>query len=340
MNEENLQPGSGDTNDSALPVESANDTSVSDASGSQTAFQRVSEEEAVTLPYAELRRRMEAERDLVDKGLLTPEQSGDSDEAPDTSANAELEGEDDKSPTAGRQQGRQPQAQQNNGGQSGDGNPASAVLEQATRRVRELEQQNQQLAKAQQDAELQRRHNEIQAEIAQLPREQQAVAQAHYRNQLGQLVNMDAFREIEQRQQAVAAAELNIAKRQLPSMLSEVAAEVASKHGIPTDFLAEYVNSPQTLNLINAATNEQGIMLAASTVGEMLDFMAGREAGKRAAAREARRQQRAKAPAQRDTPIGGVPLAGGELDEVTRIQNMSTKDFFEWKKQQLRLNDN
>lgn len=308
------------------PIEDAGNT----PNGSQTSFQRVSPEEAATLPYDELKRRMREEARLVEAGELdatrpvVQEDDGDDD--------------GDELGTAGRDE----DSSQGSGGAGGGGTTQQPqdselqnLLRQAQDRAATLERERAQEREANQRAQLQAQHQRVEQAIAALPETQQSLARQDYMNRLGAQALNDYHGFLQQREQAVRNAELVQARRQLPDLLSELADSVAQRHGLRNaDPLKSYVKSAEFRQLLEASNTEDALTAAAANAGQWMEYLAQQQATQNATLREQRRKNAPRT--VRDTPNGGVPPAGGDMDAVRRINTMSKDEFFAWKKQQLR----
>ena len=331
--EDNIQqqPTGGEATSAGIPGEDVGSGQATE----QPTFKRVTPEEAATLDYAELKRRMREERRLYEEGLL-PEasatsQTGDEDEDT-TGGTAGTAGQEDSGNqgSGGRETG-------GTGQQAGQSSDLERLAREARERETALRAENHRLQEEQRQRELQARHQRVEAEIASLPQQQQAIARQAYMNQLGQAALNDYYGYLNQREQAIRQAELGQARVQLPGLLSELAESVAQRHGVKSDRLKEYVTSDQFRELLNNAPTEEALTVAAANAGQWMEFLAVQEVNRLASEREQRRQRAAANPkVQRDTPAGGVPTAGGELDIVRRINSMSKEEFFEYKKQKLR----
>lgn len=297
----------------------------------QTPFQRVSPEEAATLPYPELKRRMREEARLQADGQL-PEPVGDDHD--------EDEGE---AGTAGQDSTRAQGSGGEGGGTTRQSDPElQSLLTQAQARAAQLEreraQERQQLESAAQQAQLQAQHQRVEQAIANLPEQQQELARRDYMNRLGRQALNDYHGFLTQREQAIRQAEIGQVRNTLPSMLAELADAVAQRHGLRNaDPLKQYVQSKEFKQLLEASQTEDALTAAAANAGQWMEFLAVQQAAQNTQARESRRQNAAANPrVVRDTPPGGVPTAGGDMDLVRRINTMSKEEFFAWKKQQLR----
>lgn len=331
MEEENLVSGT-QTGD-ASTGQSNVDSNV--ASAQQGAYQPVTEEEAVTLPYEELRARMRREAELVASGELTLDQSGGSGEAPGTDANAESgSGEGATTGNAGNAGDTNEASRQRNGGtqQQGDTPNFSELLREANARNQTLAEEVAQIKRDQQQREFQANHNARMAQINSIPdRAQRDNALNAYRNELERAASGEYLQTVQQRERAVAEREFATVRGALPGMLREVANAVAERHGVDAASLTTFLDSTQATNLITSATNPEALTAVAATIGELLDWQATVAAGRQAAEREERRRAAAaNPPVQRSAPTNGVALAGGDQDEATRINNMTRESFLEY----------
>lgn len=306
----------------------------------QPAYQRVTPEEAATLPYPELKRRMKLEASLHDQGLL-----------PDASATGTT-GEDSEDVESATSAGQGQQGTQRSGGsqaggpgQSGEADVAG-LLGQAQERLKTLEAERaeERRAAAQREQERERQemlaqHKRVEDHIATLPQQQQADARRFYANQLRESALNEYTTFLGQREAAIRQAEVAQARHTIPNLLNELAGDVASRHGVKPDLLREYISSKEFSDLLVAANTEEALTAVAANAGQWMEFLATREEGRLAAERERRRQNAVQNPrVARDTPKGGVPTAGGDMDLANRIQNMSSAEFMAWKKDQLRAN--
>lgn len=319
-----------------VPGAGGSDEGGSGQQAAQPTYKRVTPEEAATLDYAELKRRMREERRLYEDGLL-PEASATS-----QTSDEEQESTDETAGTAGQED----EGTSRSGGKQagGTGQRQESDLERLAREAREenqrLADENRKMREDQQRATLEAQHRRVEEEIASLPQQQQAIARQAYMNRLGQQALNDYYGYLNQREQAIRQAELSQARVQLPGLLSELADSVAQRHGVKADRLKEYVTSDQFRELLNNSPTEEALTVAAANAGQWMEFLAVQEASRLATEREARRQKAAANPQRRDTPNGGVPTAGGDLDIVRRINSMTKEEFFAYKKQKLRESAN
>jgi hypothetical protein len=309
----------------------------------QAPYKRVTAEEAATLPYDELKRRMKEERRLYEEGLL-PATEVQSDEG-DGGDHGNLEGNEAR--TAGQDDSTDGTR---SGGEGGDtaaqGDPAlQKLLQQAQERNAQLEREareSQQRAQKEREErernDLQAQHQRVEEAIGRLPQQQQELARRDYMNRLGQRALNDYYGFLQTREQQIRQAEIVHARREIPSMLGELADSVAQRHGLRNaDSLKQYVTSKEFKELLDAANTEDALTAVAANAGQWMEFLAVQQATQNAQQREARRQKAAaNPPVQRDTPLGGVPTAGGDMDLVRRINTMTKEEFFKWKKDQLR----
>ena len=324
--EQQLQPGALEQGNDGAPTGEG-------TGNDQPSYQRVTPEEAATLPYAELKRRMKQEAQLAEDGLLettsAPESTGEEDE---TATTADATGQRDS------------RGQQRSGGNT-QGGDLSALLAQATQRAETLERERaeERAAQVREKAERERQetlaqHRRVEEHIASLPAREQEIARRDYVSRLGQQAVNEYYGLLQQRETAVRQAELQQARIQIPNLLNELADDVATRHGIKADRLKDYVGSQQFRDLLGAAHSEEAMTAVAANAGQLMEFIATQEEARLTQEREKRRQAAVANPrVRRDTPAGGVPTAGGDTNLATRIQNMSSAEFMAWKKQQLRL---
>lgn len=295
-------------------------------------YSRVTAEEAETLPFAELKRRMREEADLTEKGLLFEDDDGP---LAGTTDGANVEPSSGTNP--GRNAGSTPAPQADGTPQSRPavGGTDADALAQARREAAEARAEVERIRKERETADFQARHQQVEARIASLPTAaQQEIARQHYYNQLNQQALGEFTQHLTAREAAIRQAELVQTRAKLPSLLSEMADGVAERHGVKADTLKSYVNSPQFKELLNAAQNEDALTGAAINAGQWMEYLAGEEATRLATQREQRRLNAAANKQMRDTPQGNV--SGGGIDEVTRIRTMPREEFFKMKHEQLR----
>lgn len=292
---------------------------------------RITVEEAETLPFAELKRRMREEARLTEEGLLTAPSDG-SGEAGDDGANVEPSGAANSGQNAGGANANNRNQATTQGQPPVGGTDYNALLAQAQKEAREAKAEAARIKEEQETATLRARHAQVEANINALPSQaQQEIARQHYMNTLNQQALNDYHRHLASREATIRQAELVTAKTTVPTLLEELATSVAERHGVKPDKLVTYIKSPQFKELISAAQDENALTGAAINAGQWMEFIATEEATQLATAREQRRLQRAQAPVARDTPASGVP-AGGGLGEVARINSMTREEFFAHKK--------
>lgn len=301
----------------------------------QPTLSRVTPEEAANLPYDELRKRMLAEARLAADGLLPDAPGGEQEGAPEADADAESVGAgDNRGARQPAQEQPNPNPQQGGGTSQQDGNQSRlAQLESELARVRQETQQREQ--QAQQQALL-AQHQRIEADIARLPEAQRAIARQNYANQLQQQQLNDYYGFLQQRENAIAQQELQQTKRYMASSLGSLAEFVANSHGIKPDVLNTYVASEDVQQLIARVGDNQSLESTMHSISQTLAWMASQEAQRLQAQREQRRERDANR-VQRDMPQQArSQAAGGGIDDVARIENMSREEFFQWKRDELR----
>lgn len=300
-------------------------------------FQRVSPDEAASLPYDELRRRMEAEARLAQDGLLPDEDGGSREEAQNPDADAETGSAEN------------PQGAQRGSGDSGTGSTGAqrttqqvgnqppsareAQLEQELLRVRQEQFRNQQTAEQQR---LMAQHQQVEQNIARLPQQHQQAAREDYGRQLHQAQLNDYNRYLATREQAIAQQEFVGAKKFFNDNVDSLSKYVADRFEVKPDALASFAKSKEAQELLAAAQTPEALQVAAASIGQTMEWLASQEQNRLNAAREQRRQRDA-GKVQRDMPTGAQAVAaGGGIDEVARINSMPRADFFKWKQEQLR----
>lgn len=327
--EQQVQPGT---------LEQGADGSTSQAEANQqgtaeSTYQRVTPEEAATLPYAELKRRMKEEARLHAEGLLPT--SGQA------TAGEEGTGEqEDEAGTSSREHAAETAG--TSGGETRSGaapqeQNLQELLRQAQERAAQLERERADERQQAERAQMQANHQRVEEAISRLPEQQQPLARQDYMNRLGQQALNEYHSFLQTREQNVRQAEIAQARTQIPQLLSELADSVAQRHGLRNaDTLKAYVTSAEFRALLDASGTEEALTAAAANAGQWMEFLAGQQAAQNAQRLETRRQNAANAnKVVRDTPPSGVPVAGGDMDAVNRINNMSREEFFAWKKQQL-----
>lgn len=315
-------------NDGSTPQEGANQQQPVEST-----YQRVTPEQAATLPYDELKRRMKEEARLHAEGLL-----------PDST---ESEGAVEEGTSEGDEAGAS--SREHAGGQAGGGAEGSGatstqdselqtLLRQAQERAATLERERAEEKQQAERAQMQARHQQVEEAISRLPEQQQAIARQDYMNRLGQQALTEYHNFLQTREQNIRQAEIAQARVQIPQLLAELADSVASRHGLRNaDTLKAYVNSAEFKTLLEASQSEDALTVAAANAGQLMEFLAAQQAAQNASTRETRRQNAAANPkVRRDTPNGGVPTAGGDAELVRRIETMPRDEFFAWKKEQLR----
>lgn len=318
------QPIVDDVNGAGSPAEDVGNVAV----GEQPSFQRVTPEDAETLPYDELKRRMRAERDAYDENPAAFDGTDDSE--------GDVGGTSDNAGSGNRQQ--QASGQQPDGTGQRDPN-AQQLLQQAQAaiaRAADLERRAAEERAQREQAAYEAQVRRAQQEIAAAPQAQQPILQQALLNQLRQQALGDFDSHLTQRAQHIQAAELRVMKGQVPDLLTELADSVAQRHNIKADRLKEYITSPQFKELVQAANTEDALTGVAANAGQWMEYLASTEEMRLANERDQRRQRAAQNPkVLRDTPAGGVPMSGGEADIVRQINTMSKEEFFAYKKKLL-----
>lgn len=329
------QPGGYDAYTAAAEtpvVDERETTQVNSANGADTiarqpTLSHVSPEEAESLPFDQLKARMREEARLIEEGVLPPPDGGSGAEgAADAAATTGNDAGGGSTPTPGESSAGTSQ-------QSGTPSPREQQLEQALQAVYAQQQEAVRTAEA---GRLQAQHAQAEATIAAMPPEQQADARRYYQSQLHQAQLNDYGRYLAEREGAIQQQEFKQAKSFFNESVDSLAAYVAERHGIAPDRLAAFAKSKESQALLEAATNPQALQVAAASIGQTMDWLAQQEAQQSATAKETRRAN-ASGRVQRDVPAGaGNAVAGGQQDEIARINNMSRQEFFAYKAQKLR----
>lgn len=301
-------------------------------------FQRVSAEEAATLPYEELRRRMELDARLTQEGLLPTEDGGSREEAQNPDADAETGGAENPQ---GAQRGSNEQAQtgqpeaQRTTQQVGNQSPPDEAAQLRAELAR-IRQEQADAARNAEQARLLAHHQQVEQNIARLPQQAQQAAREDYGRQLHQAQLNDYNRFLATREQAIFEQEFKSAKRLFNDSIDDLSSYVANQFEVKPDALASFAKSKEAQELIAASETPQAFQVAIASIGQTMEWLASQEQARLNAQREQRRQRDA-GKVQRDVPQQAQgAAAGGGIDEVARINAMPREDFFKWKQEQLR----
>lgn len=303
----------------------------------QPTLSRVSPEEAASLPYDELRRRMEAEARLAEEGLLPDARGGEQAEASEPDADAETGDAGETSGASGAEEAIDGQPKQGRSGTSQQvGNQSPDRVAQLEAEIAKVQRERQEEQQAQQRQRLADQHRNAEAAIAQLPRDQQEIARLRYQNSLHQTQLNDYTTYLQQREQAIAQQEFTHAKQFFSNSMDSLAQYVAERFDVKPEIVASFGKSKEAKALLEAATTPQSLQTAAASIGQTMEWLAAQEQQRLRSQREQRRESQSNR-VQRDMPnAAGNVTSGGGMDEVARINNMSRTEFFAWKAEQLR----
>lgn len=326
---------------------------VKDEQGNEI-VETVSPEAAESMPLEELRQRLRAEASRAEEGTLTPNVSGEEQEAAENESDADSETQQDEADQSTQesedQESTDSQEQQNAGTQRqkpqtieeairvadslrGNLNQLSQERKQMQAQLKELQDAAARQQQQGEEARLRAQHQQVEQYIANLPDErQQATARQHYQNQLQQAALNDYYRNLQSQQQEIHNAQLTTAKGQATGWLGEVLDFAAEQRGLAKNAtelseVRDFLKSDQVQNAINAATTPEALAVVMATVGEVVDWRVLQAAATRSKAKEVRRTTTK--PVVRDVP--GTSQAS-EVTEAERIQSMSSEDFLAFRK--------